>query len=110
MTQLCATEWRGNGRELENAIERALALTDALELGPADLPSSGSAEAPPPPVDRAVLRDVLERGLTLEQLQDLYTEHVLDACEGNKVRAAAVLGIDRKTLYRRAERKARQVL
>jgi DNA-binding NtrC family response regulator len=107
MERLCVAEWRGNGRELENAIERALALTDARELTPSDLPLPG-IEEPQVADSPAALRGVMERGLTLEQLQDLYTAQVLEACEGNKVRAAAMLGIDRKTLYRRAERKARQ--
>jgi DNA-binding NtrC family response regulator len=47
------------------------------------------------------------RGMTLHELDERYTEHVLRATGGNKVRAARILGIDRKTLYRRAEREAR---
>jgi DNA-binding NtrC family response regulator len=107
MKILCAAEWRGNGRELENVIERALALTDAPELTPGDLPTLRVDPDQEDPVTD-VLQNALARGLTLRELQDLYTEQVLKACNGNKVRAAATLGIDRKTLYRRAERKARQ--
>ena len=47
------------------------------------------------------------RGMTLHELDERYTEHVLRLTGGNKVRAASILGIDRKTLYRRAEREAR---
>jgi DNA-binding protein Fis len=45
--------------------------------------------------------------MTLHELGELYTEQVLQHTGGNKIRAARILGIDRKTLYRRAEREAR---
>jgi len=48
------------------------------------------------------------RQLTLEEVQDLYIDEVMALHGGNKVHAAAALGIDRKTLYRRAERRARR--
>ena len=94
-------------RANDQQIERALALTDAAELTSSDL-ALQAVGVDEEPSEQVVLRGLLERGLTLEQLQDLYTEQVLASCDGNKVRAAATLGIDRKTLYRRAERKARQ--
>jgi DNA-binding NtrC family response regulator len=47
--------------------------------------------------------------MTLHELGERYTEQVLRATGGNKVQAARILGIDRKTLYRRAEREARAV-
>ncbi len=46
--------------------------------------------------------------MTLHDLDELYTEQVLQETGGNKVQAARILGIDRKTLYRRAEREARR--
>ncbi len=107
MQRLCSAEWRGNGRELENLIERALALSDRDELQPEDLPLEGREARLTGSVE-AKLRSASMRGLTLEELQDLYIEEILEQHGGNKVHAAAALGIDRKTLYRRADRKARQ--
>jgi DNA-binding NtrC family response regulator len=106
MQRLLAHPWRGNARELENVVERALALSEAETLGPDDVPLPGAASAPKPaPED--FLRAAAARGMTLHELDELYTEQVLAHTGGNKVQAAKILGIDRKTLYRRAEREAR---
>ena len=108
MKALCSAEWKGNGRELENVIERALALTDRLELQVEDLPLEHASQ----PSGAGSITDRLHscavRRLTLEELQDLYIDEVMTLHNGNKVHAAAALGIDRKTLYRRAERRARR--
>jgi DNA-binding NtrC family response regulator len=108
MKVLCAAEWKGNGRELENVIERALALTDREELQVEDLPleHTGQPSGGGSIADR--LHSCAVRKLTLEELQDLYIDEVMALHNGNKVHAAAALGIDRKTLYRRAERRARR--
>ena len=45
--------------------------------------------------------------MSLHELSERYTDEILRRCNGNKVHAAAILKIDRKTLYRRAERRAR---
>jgi len=42
----------------------------------------------------------------LRELEDRYVDQILELTGGNKVRAARILGVDRKTLYRRAERRA----
>ncbi len=107
MQRLAAHPWRGNARELENVVERALALSDADTLGPEDVPLPGPATAARPHEDD-FLREAAARGLTLHELDELYTEQVLKRTAGNKVQAARILGIDRKTLYRRAEREARR--
>jgi DNA-binding protein Fis len=52
-----------------------------------------------------VIRQALERRLSLAQLEELYIDHVLDSTHGNKVQAARILGINRRTLYRRGERR-----
>jgi DNA-binding NtrC family response regulator len=100
--QRCA--WEGNARELENVIERALALSDATEIGPEDLPlpSEGAAS---PSDSKGLLREALDRQLTLSELEDLYIDRVLEHTRGNKVHAARILGINRRTLYRRGERR-----
>ena len=51
-----------------------------------------------------MLRSAAHRKLPVDEVIDLYIDEVMSLTGGNKVRAAAILGIDRKTLYRRAER------
>jgi DNA-binding NtrC family response regulator len=106
---LLAQPWKGNARELENALERAMALTDAEEIGPDDLPLPGERSRGGAPSPEAFLRSAAQRGLSLRDVEDLYIEEILGRTGGNKVRAAKLLGIDRKTLYRRSERGARDV-
>jgi DNA-binding NtrC family response regulator len=106
LERLALFPWKGNGRELENLVERALALSDADELDAQDLPLAvrdGGHEGLP---QGAVLADLAARELTLRELEDLYIDEVLRITKGNKVRATRLLGIDRKTLYRRLERRA----
>jgi len=95
---LVAAPWPGNVRELENTLER-LALT---------APGGVIDEAALPPdlrEARPSLDGPLFAGLpTLEEMERRYLRHVLEALGGNRSRAADVLGIDRRTLYRMAER------
>jgi two-component system response regulator AtoC len=95
--------WPGNVRELSNCIERAVALTRNEQLTVDDLPDTvrdyqrpqiGTVGAESGPVDLVPLEDV-ERA---------YILRVLDAVGRNKTLAAKVLGLDRKTLYRKLER------
>jgi two-component system response regulator AtoC len=51
------------------------------------------------------VRPLAQTRMSLRELEDRYIEEVLRITGGNKVKAARILGIDRKTLYRRAERK-----
>jgi DNA-binding NtrC family response regulator len=106
LERLLAHAWRGNARELENVIERALALSDAETLGPEDVPLPGGV-TPEKPRGEDFLAGAAAHGMTLHELSERYTEQVLHSTGGNKVQAARILGIDRKTLYRRAEREAR---
>jgi len=94
-------DWKGNARELENTIERALALSDASELEVADLPPGpeGSPDAEIPA--GSSLTRMAREELALKDLEDLYIDAVLEYTQGNRVKAARILGIDRKTLYRR---------
>jgi DNA-binding NtrC family response regulator len=91
---LSAYEWPGNVRELENAIARAMALNPSGVIVAEDLPESvrhAPASAPSAmPADRP----------NLEELSRRYAQLVLKEVGGNKTRAAELLGIDRKTLYR----------
>lgn len=95
---LLAYHWPGNVRELENVVERAVALTEQEKICPEDLPKSLHEK---PSQDR--LAAAVAQGLTLEQLEREYIEHILIIEGGNKTRAALRLGLDRKTLYRKLE-------
>ncbi|MCL6640345.1 MAG: sigma 54-interacting transcriptional regulator, partial [Candidatus Rokubacteria bacterium] len=99
---LAAYPWPGNVRELEHVIERAVVLTTSTLLTPADLPPELRPAAPAPPVDRPARR------MTLEELKRWYVEQVLAETGGNKARAAEILGIDRRTLYRILSRTAEE--
>jgi DNA-binding NtrC family response regulator len=106
MAVLQARPWKGNARELENVIERAMALCESSTLGVDDLPVEDRAGAPDEDPAAALLESAAGRRLPLRELEDRYIEQILRLTGGNKVQAARLLGIDRKTLYRRAERKA----
>jgi DNA-binding NtrC family response regulator len=108
MDRLMTFPWRGNARELENVIERALALAESEEIGPGDLPLGSEAGQEAEGSERAFVRACAHRKLTLRDVEDLYIDEVLSATGGNKVHASRILGIDRKTLYRRAERSCRR--
>jgi len=96
---LTAYSWPGNVRELENAIERAVAFARGAVLTPDDLPervrTSGSASA-------LIARSV-EQNLTMREVEREYILEVLRRTGGNKSRAAELLGLDRKTLYRKLD-------
>lgn len=105
LSKLENARWEGNARELENAIERAVALADGVEIGPEDFPFLRlQAEAQTPsalPSEENILATALTQKLTLHELEDLYISEILKFTHGNKVRAAKILGINRRTLYRR---------
>jgi DNA-binding NtrC family response regulator len=107
LERLKAQPWKGNARELENVIERALALTDDDEISPEDLPLPSADRAAGAAPGEGSLRECARRGLSLHDVEERYIQEILAETGGNKVRAARILGIDRKTLYRRAERSAR---
>jgi DNA-binding NtrC family response regulator len=105
--ELKAWNWKGNARELENVVERTLALSDSTEMGVEDLPSVRAAESENGYSTDAFLGSAAERHLKLRDVEEMYIEEVLRRTNGNKVQAAKILGVDRKTLYRRIERRAR---
>ena len=91
--------WPGNVRELRNVVERALVLGDGTSIELDDLPPELLHSAP---VGAATLSPApLGTVRTLEQLERDAIAAALDATGGNKARAAALLGIDRTTLYRK---------
>jgi DNA-binding NtrC family response regulator len=92
--RLRAYAWPGNVRELENALARAVAMAQGGVMVPADLPPQMSGEPAP---SRATID---EDWPTLEELDRRYIDRVLERTGGNKTSAAAVLGVDRRTLQR----------
>jgi len=102
MAALRRYAWPGNVRELENVIERSLALSKDGVILPSDLPGelSGAGHAPP--------QGLADDRPTLAELERRYIELVLSETGGNKKRAAEILGIDRRTLYRTLEREERE--
>ena len=100
--------WKGNARELENVVERSLALFDSPEIGVDDLPVGPSADAGHGDSAVAFLRSAAERRLNLRDVEALYIDEIMKLTNGNKVHASKILGVDRKTLYRRMERKAQK--
>jgi DNA-binding NtrC family response regulator len=99
MALLLAYSWPGNVRELRNAIHRAATLTNGQTIQPEDLPEriqqAGQATA--------LVTASSRRHLTLRELERMYILEVLHQAGGNKSRAAELLGLDRKTLYRKLE-------
>jgi two-component system response regulator HydG len=96
--RLLSYPWPGNIRELRNAIERAVALTQFDHVRPDDLPERIRNYEP-----RHVLvaSDDLEELVSLEEVERRYILKVLQAAGGNKSLAAQTLGVSRRTLYRK---------
>jgi two-component system response regulator HydG len=99
--RLLAYPWPGNVRELQNCIERAVTLARYDQVTLDDMPekirayrSSYVVVASEDPAELA----------SLEEVERRYIERVLETLGGNKTLAARVLGLDRKTLYRKLER------
>ncbi len=99
MEALLTYHWPGNVRELENVLERLMilhgsgkidfdALPEKIQLGE---PKTLVSEAPPATP-------------TMELIEKAYIKWVLETTEGNKARAAEILGIDTSTLYRKIDR------
>ncbi len=90
--------WPGNVRQLENVVERAVALNTSGVFTLEDLPEEiHSAQKAAPPAKNGAW-------LTLEQMEERYIREVIEATAGNISKAAEILGIDRRTLYRRLEK------
>lgn len=91
-------EWKGNVRELENAIERAVVLSVSDIIQAEDLPSSENFTSE----QKSELSFVeTSKVMTLDELSKKYIRLVFDKNNGAKEQTAKDLGIDRKTLYRK---------
>jgi two-component system response regulator HydG len=98
--RLLSYSWPGNVRELQNCVERGVALARFTELGLDDISER---------VRLHKSSDVVVSGsdpselLRMEEVERRYILHVLEAVQGNKTAAARILGIERKTLYRKLD-------
>jgi DNA-binding NtrC family response regulator len=97
MAILMSHTWPGNVRELENVIERAVTLGRGPAVEPRDLPPQLAGGTNP--LERALAKEA-----SLEDLEKDYIAMILRRTKGHQIRAASILGIDRRTLYRKIRR------
>jgi two-component system response regulator AtoC len=93
LERLQGHSWPGNVRELENVLERAVTLGSGPALGPEDLGLEAGAPVATGPA-------LPMPGMPLEAVKHWYVRRILADTGGNKQRAAEILGVDRRTLYR----------
>lgn len=99
--RLLCYDWPGNLRELQNCMERAVALTQGAEIGLEDLPERVRHNK------RSYVRALADEQSQLVSLEEMERRHVLrvlEATSGNKTLAAQILGVDRRTLHRKCGR------
>jgi len=97
LKMLAGHSWPGNVRELDNMVERAVTLNTTGVLGPEDFAKE---------LQRAPKRSIAfpPELLPLDEVERQYILHVIDQVNGNMSRAADILEVDRRTLYRMLER------
>ncbi len=86
-------------------------LLDGIDedpLGPDDLPFHADEQGASEESSETLLRQAARGEMTLRELEDRYVDLTLERSGGNKVQAARILGLDRKTLYRWALRREAQ--
>ncbi len=95
--RLCKAKWKGNVRELRNAVERSIILADGPILN-WQSEEDASAES------GKVLQFSNDQFVSLVELEQEYISHVLNCFKGKKTKVAKVLGIDKTTLWRKLRR------
>lgn len=94
MRALLSYEWKGNVRELENFIERAVLLCKRNRITVSELNLKGTKR------NDTFMESIINKCPTLEELEDYYIRKVLKSVNGDKQEAAKILGISVRTLYR----------
>lgn len=93
-------DWPGNIRELEHVVERAVVLAPGREIGLAELPDDlVEAAGMKPDGDAGTVQ--IPVGTPLEEAERILINDALRRTGGNKVRAAGLLGISARTIYRK---------
>jgi len=95
LTKMMGLRWSGNVRELENVIERAVVLCQGNLVDASDIPDA-DGETP-----EQALAAMTNDFPTLTQLEERFIRVVLQRTAGRKDKAAQILGINRRTLYRK---------
>lgn len=103
MNHLMEQKWEGNVRELENIIERVVVLASGDLIDVVDLPPIGDRS----PED--FFGTATKDHPTLSQLERRYIEYIMDKTGGRKTKAAQILGINRRTLYRKEKEYGLQI-
>jgi DNA-binding NtrC family response regulator len=113
---LCAYEWPGNVRQLENAVYRAIVLSDGPYLTPQDFPAISGVVAPAPALDASApaathapveadapvkILDAKGHLRTLEEIERDLIQLAIEIYSGHMTEVARRLGIGRSTLYRK---------
>jgi two-component system, NtrC family, response regulator HydG len=96
--------WKGNVRELENAIERAVVLANSDQIDISDLPQfefSDQTHSQAKSIPKIDFLASSSQPASLDEIARRYIQHVFDLNQGAKEQTAKDLGIDRKTLYRK---------
>ena len=103
LDRMMSYEWPGNVRELENFIERAVVLHASGGSGTVgfELPSDASEDDDG---GASILDEAQRKRWTFEDLEREYIFRVLESVRWKKTEAAEILGIDRRTLYRKLKR------
>jgi transcriptional regulator with PAS, ATPase and Fis domain len=96
MRILMSLPWKGNIRELDNVLERAMILGNGEWISPTDLPGQRSNE------EEFGIEDDLSRAIEL--YEKTHIERTLNKAAGDKARAAELMGLSLSTLYRKIEK------
>ncbi len=95
LARLVAHPWPGNVRELANTIERAVVLARSALLTESDVMGSALESA------RVGFDQIFAGTPTLDQLEERYIKLIMARCSNRKEEAAKILGVNRRTLYRK---------
>jgi len=99
MRRLLQYAWPGNIRQLQNVIQRSVIMSEdgQLVVAESSLPDATSG-------GRGLETELFAGNPTLEEIKKRYIDHLLTVTRGNMARAAAILDVDRRSLYRMVER------
>jgi transcriptional regulator with GAF, ATPase, and Fis domain len=101
MRRLQAFSWPGNIRQLQNVVEQSAVLCDDGEL---EVPATALSEPRSNGRRANGVEGIFAENPTLEEVKKRYINHLLTTTRGNMLRAAAILDVDRRSLYRMVAR------